>query len=465
MGKFKVGTSLLISFFTLTNLIFSVGCNPSRDQLSQFNSRFYTGDYENSAILAQKKISKKKKPTNNDLLWTLQLASVERMRQNHQQSNLHFDNSEDMLKFFDERSNLKDTISTTIVNDNAMPYKGEEYDGIMVNTYKALNFMAAGDMDLARVEFNRALDRQRRAKENYNAEIQKLNEKITKNKNQNNINQTLNDPRVNQKLLNKYPNLYNFQVYPDFVNPFTTYLAGIFFNISGDYQRSADLFKESYGMISSNSYIAEDLSAMEGILDSNSTSHRTVWLIFENGLGPVKTEYRVDLPLFVATNQVRYAGIALPKLTYRNSAYRHLLVEADDNTYKTQVVADMDRVIQTEFSKDYKGILTRAIIVATAKVAAQYAIQNQNSEGAAYAAIAMALYSYSTTAADVRIWTALPKNFQVARFNKPNNGKITVLPPGSSSFEIIIPDCKNAIIYIRIIATHTQPVYDVITIK
>ena len=26
-----------------------------------------------------------------------------------------------------------------------------------------------GDMDLARVEFNRALDRQRRAKENYNA--------------------------------------------------------------------------------------------------------------------------------------------------------------------------------------------------------------------------------------------------------------------------------------------------------
>ena len=125
----------------------------------------------------------------------------------------------------------------------------------------------------------------------------------------------------------------------------------------------------------------------------------------------------------------------------------------------------MDRVVQTEFSKDYNGILTRAIISATAKAVAQYAIQSQNSRDAAYAAIGMALFSYATTAADVRIWTTLPKDFQVARFNKPNNGKIKITPPGSMPFEIIIHDCKNAIIYIRIIATHAQPVYDVITIK
>ena len=441
----------LIPALVLLGLLFSAGCNAPKSQLAAFNAHFEASDYEAAILYAEEKISKREKPARDDLLWTLQAAAAERGSRDYQRSIEHFDKSEEMLNYYDEQSNAGDILGSTLVNENVIPYRGEEYDGIMVNTYKALNFMTTGDMDLARVELNRALDRQRRAKENYNAEIQKLNEKISKNKNQNNINQTLNDSRVNEKLLAKYPNLYNFQVYPDFINPFTTYLAGIFFNISGDYQRSADLFKESYGMVSSNSYIAEDLAAVEGILDGNSTSS-TVWLIFENGLGPVKIEYRVDLPLFVTTNQVRYAGIALPKLTYRKSAYQHLLAEADGSTYKTQVVANMDRVVQTEFSKDYKGILTRAIIAATAKAVAQYAMQSQNSEGSAYAAIGMALYSYATTAADVRIWTALPKDFQVARFSKPNNGKIKITPPGSMPFEIIVPDCKNAIIYIRIIA-------------
>ena len=138
-----------------------------------------------------------------------------------------------MLKYFDEQFRLADGIGSTMVNDNIIPYRGQEYDGIMVNTYKALNFMAEGKMDLARVEFNRALDRQRRAKENFSQEIDKLRSQLEA-KDQNDFSKAnVENPKIDELLTQKYPNLHNFEVYPDFVNPFTTYLAGIYFNLEG----------------------------------------------------------------------------------------------------------------------------------------------------------------------------------------------------------------------------------------
>ena len=459
MSIFKSRTLLLISIFAFTTLCFT-GCSSPQSDLSVFNYRFANGNYGESVAFAQKKIRKNKTPKATDLLWAIQLGTAERMRQNHQQSNILFDNSEDMLKFFDERNNLGDIFSATVINDNTIPYKGTEYDGIMVNTYKALNFMAIGDMDLARVEFNRAVERQRRAKIKFNREIQKRKAQLAKSNNR--IASSIDDPRTQKILEEKYPNLYNFQAYPDFVNPFTTYLAGIFFNLVGDYQKSADLFKESQGMVKGNPYIIEDLANVDAILDGIIYSNPTVWLIFENGLGPVKKETRLDLPLFAITDEVKYVGIALPQLSYRRAAYPYLNITADDKTYKTHIIASMDRVIQTEFAKDFKVILIRAVSSAAAKAGMQYFLENQNTSEMSTLSYIVGLLSYTTTKADVRMWTSLPKNFQVARFKKPSDGKITITLPGSSSFEINIPDCNNAIVYVRIIAANIEPVYELI---
>jgi hypothetical protein len=271
------------------------------------------------------------------------------------------------------------------------------------------------------------------------------------------------NPETQEILAEKYPNLYNFEAYPDFVNPFATYLAGVFFNLVSDHSKAVDLLKESYGMVADNAYIAEDFLITENILDGKGKLEDTIWLIFENGLGPVKKEFRLDIPLFVATDEVKYVGIALPQLEFRDGAYPYLVAEVDGKEYKTCLVSDMDRVIQTEFSKDYKGILTRAIISATAKAIAQYALEKQDSSKSSLASVFMAAYSFATTAADVRIWTSLPKDFQIARFPKPKNGRLKVTPPGSASFEINISGCNNAIVYVRIPANQVEPVYEVIT--
>jgi hypothetical protein len=216
-------------------------------------------------------------------------------------------------------------------------------------------------------------------------------------------------------------------------------------------------------MVPGNEYIARDLAVTEQVLDGKAELKDTVWVVFENGLGPVKEEFRIDIPLFIASDEVKYFGIALPMLVFREQAYSYLSVKAGGENYNTQTVANMDRVVQTEFSKDFKGILTRAIISATAKVVAQYALRDKEESSQRIVSLLAAVYSFATTAADVRIWTTLPKNFQVARLPIPPDRKIMIEPLGGESLPVEIPACTNALVYVRIPQKQSRQVLDLIT--
>ncbi|MHC4999235.1 MAG: COG3014 family protein [Planctomycetota bacterium] len=386
-------SNLLRCVLALSTVYVLSGCNAPKSHLNKFNQSFEAGDFEKARDFAEKKIRQKDTPRGEDLLWSLQIGSIDRIEKNYAQSAEMFDSCEEMMTHFDaENSGLGHTVGAVAVNENIFPYTGQVYDGVMVNTYKALNFISTGQYDLARVEFNRALDRQRRAKETFNQEIQKQKNQISTDENSENVQKSLDNPDMKQRLEEVYPSLYNFSVYPDFVNPFATYMAGLFFLIDGDYSKSVDLLKESAGMVPENTMILEDLDMVDRVISGGHTIEPMLWVIFENGLGPVKEEFRIDLPLFIATDNIRYVGIALPMLTFRQAASPYLEIKAGSKTSRTQLVADMDRVIHTEFEKDFKGTLTRAIISTTTKAIAQYALEKNS--GSSWASVAMAVYSF-----------------------------------------------------------------------
>ncbi|MHC5214007.1 MAG: COG3014 family protein [Planctomycetota bacterium] len=455
-------SNLLRCVLALSTVYVLSGCNAPKSHLNKFNQSFEAGDFEKARDFAEKKIRQKDTPRGEDLLWSLQIGSIDRIEKNYAQSAEMFDSCEEMMTHFDAvNSGLGHTVGAVAVNVNIFHYTGQVYDGVMVNTYKALNFISTGQYDLARVEFNRALDRQRRAKETFNQEIQKQKNQISADENSENVQKSLDNPDMKQRLEEVYPSLYNFSVYPDFVNPFATYMAGLFFLIDGDYSKSVDLLKESAGMVPENTMILEDLDMVDRVISGGHTIEPMLWVIFENGLGPVKEEFRIDLPLFIATDNIRYVGIALPMLTFRQAASPYLEIKAGSKTSRTQLVADMDRVIHTEFEKDFKGTLTRAIISTTTKAIAQYALEKNS--GSSWASVAMAVYSFVTTAADVRIWTALPKNFQAARLTIPENGILNVSGPNLMPIQVEIGDCNYAIVYVKMINAAHQPSIEIMT--
>lgn len=440
-------------------ILIAGGCNAPKKHLEQFNQLVVSGNIEQAKAYAEGMVSNKTTPRGEDLLWMLQAGGLARAQGNYIDSTQAFDTCEVMMKHFDsEDSELGHTIGSLAVNDNIVPYTGTVYDGVMVNTYKGLNFISEGKYDLARVEFNRALDRQRRAKEAFNQEIQKVKEETAQDKNSSMVQKTMDSPDMKTKLEEAYPSMANFSVYPDFVNPFATYIAGVFFAAEGDYKKAVDLLKESAGMVSDNPFVLEDFAAMEQVLDTGQPLPATVWVVFENGLGPVKEETRIDLPLFIATDNVRYFGIALPKLQRRYEAMPSVKVTAGGTEYQTQIVTDMDAVIETEFNKDFQAILTRAIMAATGKAIMQYSLEKDHGGSAA---VIMAIYSAMTTAADVRIWTTLPKNIQVARVAMPEDGKVTVGGPSMAAQTLDVSGCKHAIVYVRMIHGASPPAIDV----
>ena len=93
----------------------------------------------------------------------------------------------------------------------------------------------------------------------------------------------------------------------------------------------------------------------------------------------------------------------------------------------------MERVIQTEFNKDFKGILIRAIASAVVKAAAQASLRDNENYGI-WAAASYGGLQRATTAADVRIWSTLPKDFQIARCAIPENRTLQIFPRWQHSF-------------------------------
>jgi hypothetical protein len=448
----KFTNKIFIIFF----IIFISSCTTTGDvkKANQLNA----GNYKLAAENAEKelkggflgKLTQSKKV---DMYWALQAASARRNLQNYDKSNEWFDLAEKAYKKHNEENLLQkagDGVVSFLVNDKATDYTGEVYDGVMINTYKALNHLATGDHAKARVEFNRAGDRQRRAKNKYEKDIKEKNKELKKKKN---VTQTLQSATVKESLSQHYSNLDNFKAYPDFVNPYTTYISGLFYALDGDKSKGESKLKEAYGM-TSNSVIKQDLNDI-----INGKLQNYAWVIFENGMSAYKEEFNVHLPLFLFPNSsVKYTGVSFPKLKFNAQAFPSISIKGAGKATKTQEFANMDSVITTEFKKDLPLIQARSIASAIAKTIAQREI---NKRVGGIAGIFAAVYQAATTGSDTRIWSALPKNFQVARVAIPNDKKITLNIGGKTNI-VDVKNSKNAIINVKIPTSASTPVIEVI---
>lgn len=434
-----IKTSVCISIVGLFT-----GCSAisgHKDAMNQFDFNLQNNKCE--FIEIDKKID-----ANNDVvLWGIQGGALARNCLDYAKSNELFDKAELVYKEEVDKDNVVnntlESVSSILVNNNVTEYEGNTYEKVMLNTYKALNFASLNDKENARIEFNRALDRQRRAKEYFENEIKAKKETNDKEKEKNpTVTEIAANSKTQDAIYSKYSSLLNdFDAYPDFVNPFTTYVSGLYFLLSGDNSKAKDLLKESVSMNPNNKQILNDFKMSDKkLLQKNKENY--AWIIFENGQSMVKDEIRIDLPLFLVTDKVHYTGIALPKIYERNISYNYL----DVNGEKTSLICNMDNVIKTEFKKRFPGIVTEAVLNTVVKTFAQ---QQLNKETGVVGGIAGALYQGLTNKADVRSWTALPKNFQSVRVKIDDKPILIKNDKGELIKSVIIPSGKNAMIYVK----------------
>lgn len=401
------------------------------------------------------------------ILWGINGGALARNCKDYKKSIEFFDKAE--MKYKEEvdkdstLKNISESSASVLVNNNINDYEGNTYEKIMVNTYKALNFASLNDHKNARIEFNRALDRQRRAKEFFEKEIKEkkkeLAEKSKKEQTQQEQKQKQNskttpttidtkkvaaNKNTQSVIYKEYDDvLSGFESYPDFVNPFTTYVSGVYFLLNGDSRKARELFKESLRMDPKNKQIRNDYNLSKkysrGIKKSKA---KYVWVIYENGQGMIKDEIRIDIPLFLVTKKAHYTGIALPKIKERDSSYNYLMI----NNKKTTEICNMDNVIKTEFKKRFPLIVSEAVLNTVFKTWAQYQLQQR---GGLVGGLLGAAYQGLTNKADVRAWMALPKSFQSTRIQVTGKPIEIKDDKGNILKKIDIPKNKNALIYVK----------------
>ncbi len=423
------------------------------------------------------------------LLQNYENGMKSRIAGNYTESNKHFDVAEDMLKAGDQEGLAKqglDTVTTLLINDSATSYKANTYEGIMLNAYKAMNFMMIGDYQNARIEFNRALDRQRIAKEHFKDEIKEHKKEIAKkdaNAKDIPLKKIVYNRRTQKEIREQFSNIYNFRAYPSFVNPFATYMAGLFFLSQKDYAKATDLFKESYGMVGKNRVIKNDLR-LAGKGSRSFKKRKYAWIVYENGKSAIKESKGIKIPLLMGRNDFIYVGISLPVIKDRNSAFKFLTVKTAKKSTKTKLVSSMDKVIKTEHKKRFPLIVQKAVASMALKTYLQYRVKRDIQKKRAkreklqkepdfkdigkqfmetLISTSTTIYSAVTDRADTRSWLSLPKEFQVARVKLTGKPIQIYNPKNELLADIDIENGKNTIIFIKIPDKTTGATYETFT--
>jgi uncharacterized protein len=435
--------------------LLATGCKTYQEQnrVIQYWNR---GNLTNAVVEATKQADKN--ANNKDaIIWRLEQGAVLRANGQYEDSNKAFEAAQGKIDDYAQKAKVRLSQETgaLLSNQAELDYEGRAYDGIMLNTYRALNYLALGEPDKARPELIRAYQRQQDAVQDNQKRIEKVQDEAAQNKDSAAIKRAQNDPGLQSQIQNASTNLNDLKPYAAYVNPFTVYLDGLFFMTDAadgsDLERAHKSFERVTEMAPGNRYVREDLTMVDGLINGQPLAP-TTFVIFETGCAPVRDQVRIDIPIIVT--KVSYIGAAFPTLKPQGNYVASLIVTADGKNFGTSLVSDMDSVIGLDFKNEMPIVITKTIAATVVKGVAAYAANQaagqQNEWAGLLAQIGTAIYQAAVNIADERTWTTLPKQFQVCHFPPPPDRKIELKTPGDrQNMTVTIGDGIINLIYVK----------------
>ncbi|MBN1292934.1 MAG: hypothetical protein JXB48_13920 [Candidatus Latescibacteria bacterium] len=439
-------------WFVFIILLF-LGCASYYQRNLKFQQFFSQGKIEE----AEKELNKNKDAAKdkNRLLYFMQKGVVLQMLGKHEESNQFFEQAYIFTE--DIQKNYAAEAFSLLSNPETLPYRGEDFELVLIHYYKALNFLRMGMPEEAQVECRRI-----------NIKLNQLNDKYGNHK-------------------NRYKR-----------DAFALNLMGIIFESSGDinsafvsYRNAYEAYKEDYAPLfgvepplqlkkdlQRTAYLlgfTKELDQYEkefGMRYLHQTPEGGELLFFwNNGLGPVKAEWSINffivkgaggLVTFVNEDEgfsfpfslknsddalklkdLKAIRITVPKYSERSTYFRKAELLANNNTYPFEVAENINEIafktLQDRMIREFATSLLRAAL----KQVAEEAVRKKNEGLGALLSIANAL----TEKADTRNWQTLPYSISYARVPLPE-GKNSIdlkcySPHGSEIVETFEFDIKS----------------------
>ena len=467
---------------------FAAGCRTTEEVLRDYERNLSLGNYGGST---EELLELADKKDGSQLLWRLMAASTLHLTNSREAEAIaHFDLAEQVLQRNDQMSVFAqggEGALAMMTNDRVFSYDGGGLDRVFTCVYRGIDFLCTGNRDNARVEFNRAAQYQRNwlydRRKDIDAASRKMAADVAASQRRNgapvqdytpHVDRAMADASFGAQIRRKTgfdpASSGRLDVLPQsaYVNAYAAHLAGVFRWVNGD--NGLDDLKLAAAVKPGDALIARDFAECGG----GGKPSNQVWIWAEDGLCPIREEWEIHLPLFLipyASYFVKHAGMALPVLRERAYGATTWNVVAGGGAAPMTEVENVDHLVRTEYDVYMRGALAREITRVIVKVGLQVAlgataanVRDDNTRLALeLVQIGVATWSATTTAADLRSWTALPKRVMAVRLDRPADGVVQVVA-GGQSIPVTVPP-GNSLVFIRKTAPSAPPVVKMATFR
>lgn len=405
--------------------ILLTGCATWYQRTAAFQEAVNQGNFEQAEKLLQK--DKKQARDKNKILYYLNQGYVEFMLGHYEKSNQAFETAEQLTE--DQHRNALTEAAVLVTNPEIRPYKPEDFEVIMINFYKALNYLQMNNMEDALVEVRKI-----------NIRLQQLNDKYPDHKNR------YQRDAFAQLLMGL---IYDAagdanNAFIAYRNAYDTYQNDYVknFGLAAPEQLKQDLLRTAYtcGLTSELQEYEKQFNTRYTPLPPSPNGQLVLfWL---NGFGPVKSEWGITFtkiqrndgaivfhneelglafPFFWGNGynendrnslaDVNVVRAVFPKYTERLPAFNQGLLTYDNKTYALQKAEDINQIAFKTLHDRMVRELSNSLLRVAVKQGLRYTASKQNE----WLGFAVGLANAFTEKADTRNWQTLPYSISYAR--------------------------------------------------
>lgn len=371
------------------------------------------------AVMAQ---LERKRNSADRLLYLMERGRLAQLQGDFAGSKADFEQAIRLFREQDDRARLSlggtaATGSSLLTNDNAIPYRGNAHERVMLHLFQVFNFLGLGDVEGATVELRRAAQVQRELELKYADDIAKAQGEAARN----------------NVFLGEFDAYFTGMdgiaghLKSSFQNGYAFYTSAVLWEALGEWNSALVDYKKALELMPASEALRADVIRANRPFDGPASNamaaapHGTVVVLHEQGFVPRK----VPAGLAIPTTDGGLFSIQFP--VYDGSDYRPatpLTVRSAGSSVQTTLLADTGALAVKALREQVPAMLVRQVLRARAKYEMQKQASKQGGVGGQFLAN---LYNLVSEQADLRSWLTLPANAQGARLE---------LPPGPRTIEL-----------------------------
>lgn len=417
----------------LLTIFFLFACATYYQKRISFQRDFAGGEIDQAKKFLLKE--EKKVPTKDQLLYYLDRGVVEQMLGNYDSSNVYLEKA--YIYSQDFRKQFTNDIVGMVANPMLKPYKGEDFEIVLIHYYKAINYIQLGSYNEALVEIRRINIRLNEQSDKYEGKKYRYKEDAFAHLLMGTVYEAQGN--INDAFI-AYRNAY--ETYQTVYNEF---------GVSAPQQLKSDLLRtaKQIGFNEELRRYEEEFGMQASAVPDSSESLVFFWL---NGLVPVKGEISLNLNTtkggsggfvfaddqqgisipftFSSPDQaskvsdLSFVRLAIPKYNRRDPLITQSHLMVDGKRYQLEEAEDISEIAIANLEDRILKELASSIGRLAVKQAAEEAARQQNEN----LGVAVSFLNALTEKADTRNWQTLPHSIHYQRiFLKPGNHSLRLV--------------------------------------